>query len=90
MKWLGWVDRWRGLFEGSHLPVVARKVFRGLSHKDGLGCSRIVIHLRSGTIFESNAIARYVARIRRDTELYGATFYESVSGMTVIYWVGVD
>ena len=30
-----------------------------------------------GSIFESNAIARYVARVRRDTELYGATFFES-------------
>lgn len=32
---------------------------------------------RQGSIFESNAIARYVARIRRDTELYGASFFES-------------
>lgn len=30
-----------------------------------------------GCIFESNAIARYIARIRTDTELYGATFFES-------------
>lgn len=30
-----------------------------------------------GTLFESNAIARYVARIRRDTELLGKTFFES-------------
>ena len=30
-----------------------------------------------GTIFESNAIARYIARIRRDTELYGVSFFES-------------
>lgn len=30
-----------------------------------------------GVLFESNAIARYVARIRRDTELYGRTFFES-------------
>lgn len=31
----------------------------------------------SGSIFESNAIARYVARMRRDTELYGVSFFES-------------
>jgi len=30
-----------------------------------------------GCIFESNAIARYIARMRNDTELYGATFFES-------------
>ena len=36
-----------------------------------------VLETASGSIFESNAIARYVARIRRDTELYGATFFES-------------
>ena len=31
----------------------------------------------SGSIFESNAIARYVARMRRDTELCGVSFFES-------------
>ena len=31
----------------------------------------------AGSIFESNAIARYVARMRRDTELYGVSFFES-------------
>lgn len=36
-----------------------------------------VLETAAGTIFESNAIARYVARIRRDTELYGSTFFES-------------
>ena len=36
-----------------------------------------VLETSSGSIFESNAIARYVARIKRDTELYGATFFES-------------
>ncbi|CAN0447760.1 unnamed protein product, partial [Hapterophycus canaliculatus] len=30
-----------------------------------------------GPIFESNAIGRYVARMRRDTELYGVSFFES-------------
>ena len=30
-----------------------------------------------GSITESNAIARYVARLRQDTGLYGATFFES-------------
>lgn len=36
-----------------------------------------VLDTPQGAIFESNAIARYVARIRNDTELYGATFFES-------------
>lgn len=31
----------------------------------------------AGSLFESNAIARYVARLRRDTNLYGANFFES-------------
>jgi elongation factor 1-gamma len=31
----------------------------------------------AGSIFESNAIARYVARMRRDTELFGVSFFES-------------
>ncbi len=30
-----------------------------------------------GALFESNAIARYIAKIRRDTELTGKTFFES-------------
>lgn len=36
-----------------------------------------ILETPSGTIFESNAIARYIARIRRDTELYGVSFFES-------------
>jgi len=36
-----------------------------------------VLETDSGSVFESNAIARYIARLRRDTELYGATFFES-------------
>lgn len=36
-----------------------------------------VLNTPSGSIFESNAIARYVARMRRDTELYGCSFFES-------------
>lgn len=35
------------------------------------------VPLPQGTIFESNAIARYVGRMRRDTELYGVSFFES-------------
>lgn len=42
-----------------------------------LGVVRVLCHLCTGTIFESNAIARYIARLRRDTELYGSTFFES-------------
>mmetsp|Transcript_23139 Transcript_23139/g.33905 ORF Transcript_23139/g.33905 Transcript_23139/m.33905 type:complete len:440 (+) Transcript_23139:41-1360(+) len=36
-----------------------------------------VLDTPSGSIFESNAIARYVARMRRDTELCGASFFEA-------------
>jgi elongation factor 1-gamma len=36
-----------------------------------------VLETEKGCIFESNAIARFIARIRRDTELYGSSFFES-------------
>eukprot|EP00742_Colponemidia_sp_Colp-10_P000397 GILJ01000435.1.p1 GENE.GILJ01000435.1~~GILJ01000435.1.p1 ORF type:complete len:438 (+),score=108.38 GILJ01000435.1:184-1314(+) len=36
-----------------------------------------VLETENGAIFESNAIARYVARMRADTGLYGATFFEA-------------
>jgi len=36
-----------------------------------------VLETSQGSIFESNAIARYVARMRGDTELYGVSFYDS-------------
>mmetsp|Transcript_6284 Transcript_6284/g.7851 ORF Transcript_6284/g.7851 Transcript_6284/m.7851 type:complete len:429 (+) Transcript_6284:97-1383(+) len=36
-----------------------------------------VLETPQGSIFESNAIARYVARMRRDTELYGVSFFDS-------------
>jgi len=36
-----------------------------------------VLETAAGPIFVSNAIARYVARLRRDTDFYGRTFYES-------------
>jgi len=36
-----------------------------------------VLKTPQGALFESNAIARYVARMRRDTDLYGATFFAS-------------
>jgi len=36
-----------------------------------------VLETSNGTIFESNAIARYVAKLRRDTELYGVSFFDS-------------
>ena len=37
-----------------------------------------VLETADGCIFESNAIARYVARLRRDTELTGRSFFETV------------
>jgi len=36
-----------------------------------------VLETPHGCIFESNAIARYVARLRQDTDLYGLSFFES-------------
>jgi len=36
-----------------------------------------LLETADGAIFESNAIARYVAKIRRDTELAGRTFFET-------------
>jgi len=36
-----------------------------------------VLQTSQGVVFESNAIARYVARARRDTELTGVTFIET-------------
>ena len=39
--------------------------------------------LSQGSIFESNAIARYVARMRRDSELCGVSFFESAQASKV-------
>jgi len=36
-----------------------------------------VLDTPQGSLFESNAIARYVARLRADTELLGANFYDN-------------
>jgi len=43
-----------------------------------------VLQTSSGCITESNAIARYVARLRNDTGLYGSSFFESAQ---VDQWV---
>jgi len=40
-----------------------------------------------GGIFESNSIARYVARMRLDTGIYGRTFYESVQVDQWLDWM---
>lgn len=47
-----------------------------LANKNPLG-KVPVLETEEGCIFESNAIARYVARLRRDNNLYGKTFFES-------------
>lgn len=36
-----------------------------------------VLETPQGAVFESNAIARYIARVRNDTDLYGSSFFES-------------
>ncbi len=38
-----------------------------------------VLKTPQGVIFESNAIARYIARFRRDSELFGSSFFDSAS-----------
>ena len=38
-----------------------------------------ILETDSGTLFESNAIARYIARIRSDTGLMGSTFFDSAA-----------
>ncbi len=38
-----------------------------------------VLKTPQGSIFESNAIARYIARFRRDSELFGVSFFDSAS-----------
>jgi elongation factor 1-gamma len=45
-----------------------------------------VLETDQGCIFESNAIARYIARIRADTELTGANFFESAQVDSWIDW----
>ena len=42
-----------------------------------------VLETEHGFICESNAIARYVGRLRRDTELYGVSFFESAQVTTL-------
>jgi elongation factor 1-gamma len=36
-----------------------------------------VLETEDGCVFESNAIARFIARVRRDTDLYGGSFFET-------------
>jgi len=43
-----------------------------------------VLETPAGSIFESKAIARYVARLRQDTQLYGVSFFD---GGVVDSWV---
>merc|ERR1719253_2182969 len=38
-----------------------------------------VLETEEGCVFSTNAIARYVARLRRDTGMYGQTFIESAA-----------
>lgn len=40
-------------------------------------CWSLCLFSIAGCIFESNAIARYIARLRRDTDLTGTSFFES-------------
>lgn len=44
--------------------------------------------LSQGSIFESNAVARYVARMRRDSELCGVSFFESAQASELLCGVG--
>merc|ERR1719253_2469940 len=38
-----------------------------------------VLETEEGCVFSTNAVARYVARMRRDTGMYGQTFIESAA-----------
>ena len=49
-----------------------------------------VLDTPQGSLFESNAIARYVARLRSDTELLGASFFESAQVDTWIDFCSHD
>lgn len=49
-----------------------------------------VLDTPQGSLFESNAIARYVARLRNDTELFGQTFFDSASVDTWIDFAAHD
>ena len=44
---------------------------------DGVALQVPVLETADGCICESNAIARYIGRMRRDTELYGVSFFET-------------
>jgi elongation factor 1-gamma len=49
-----------------------------------------VLDTPQGPLFGSNAIARYVARLRSDTELLGATFYDKAQVDTWIEFCAHD
>ena len=45
-----------------------------------------LLETSEGCVFQSNAIARYVARLRTDAGLFGATFFESAEVDSWIDW----
>uniref|UniRef100_A0A7N2MGN9 GST N-terminal domain-containing protein n=1 Tax=Quercus lobata TaxID=97700 RepID=A0A7N2MGN9_QUELO len=48
-----------------------------------------VLETPDGPVFESNAIARYVTRVKADNPLYGSSLIEYVSGVRIV-WVLKD
>lgn len=67
-------------FNGVHIEVPAFDM-ASMKTKEFLAKNPLgkvpVLETDEGSIFESNAIARYIARLRPDTYLYGKTFFES-------------
>nr|POE90892.1 isoform 2 of elongation factor 1-gamma 2 [Quercus suber] len=43
-----------------------------------------VLETPDGPVFESNAIARYVTRVKADNPLYGSSLIEYVSGVRIV------
>jgi elongation factor 1-gamma len=68
-------------YNGVDIELPAFDMAKDLKSKEFLAKTPVgkvpVLETAEGSIFESGAIARYVARLRQDTGLYGKTFFEA-------------
>lgn len=68
-------------YNGVDIELPAFDMAKDLKSKEFLAKTPVgkvpVLETDEGSIFESGAIARYVARLRQDTGLYGKTFFEA-------------
>lgn len=68
-------------YNGVDIELPAFDMAKDLKTKEFLAKTPVgkvpVLETAEGSIFESGAIARYVARLRQDTGLYGKTFFEA-------------